>query len=60
MWHVEEAAAAQGGSKPQLMRAMMNLRLALRLRMSRGSMSEEQLRAVVAAIDAAAVAVERA
>ena len=57
---MEEAAAAQGGSKPQLMRAMMNLRLALRLRMSRGSMSEEQLRAVVAAIDAAAVAVERA
>jgi len=54
------AGAAHGGEPaPQILRAMENLRLALRLRLSRGPLAEEQIRAVAAAIDAAAVSVER-
>jgi DNA-binding PadR family transcriptional regulator len=49
-----------GGPAPQLMRAMENLKLALRLRVGRGPLSEAQLRAVTDALDAAAVAIERA
>jgi DNA-binding PadR family transcriptional regulator len=48
-----------GGPAPQIIRAMENLKLALRLRMSRGPLTDEQLQAVAAAIDAAAIAVER-
>jgi DNA-binding PadR family transcriptional regulator len=54
-----EAALAQGGALPQVMRAMHNLRLALKMRLSRGNLSEEQVRRIVDAIDAAAVEVER-
>ena len=49
-----------GGPGPQITRAMENLRLALRLRLSRGPLSEEQANAVAAAIDTAATGVERA
>ncbi len=35
-----------GGPAPQIMRAMVNLKLALRLRLSRGPLSEEQVNAV--------------
>jgi hypothetical protein len=38
---------------------MENLKLALRLRLSHGPLSEEQIDAVAAAIDAAATGVER-
>jgi hypothetical protein len=38
---------------------MENLKLALRLRLSRGPLSDEQSSAVAAAIDGAAVSVER-
>jgi hypothetical protein len=38
---------------------MENLKLALRLRMSRGPLSDEQITAVAAALDAAATSVER-
>jgi DNA-binding PadR family transcriptional regulator len=48
-----------GGPAPQLVRAMENLKLALRLRQSRGPLSEEQIRAIAEALDAAAIAVER-
>lgn len=48
-----------GGPAPQIIRAMENLKLSLRLRMSRGPLTDEQLQAVAAAIDAAATAVER-
>ena len=48
-----------GGPAPQILRAMENLRLALRLRLARGPLSEEQINAVAAAIDGAAVSVER-
>ena len=48
-----------GGPAPQLVRAMENLKLALRLRQSRGPLSEQQIRAIAEALDAAAVAIER-
>jgi DNA-binding PadR family transcriptional regulator len=56
-----EAAAARGdGPAPQVVRAVENLKLALSLRMSRGPLTEAQNRAVAAALDAAATAVEQA
>ncbi len=53
------SAGAGGGRSPQIIRAMENLKLALRLRMTRGPLTEEELRGVAAAIDAAALAIER-
>ena len=50
--------AVGGGPSPQVLRAMMNLRTALRMRMGRG-MTGEQARAIAAALDAAAQQVER-
>jgi hypothetical protein len=47
------------GRAPQLVRAVHNLKLALRLRQQSGPMTEEQLQTIVAAIDAAAIAIER-
>ncbi len=55
---MDEAGAALGPA-PQIVRAMENLKVALRLRMQRGPLSEDQASAVAAAIDAAATAVER-
>ncbi len=55
----QAAAAGERGPAPQLMRAFQNLKLALRLRQRSGPLSEEQLHRIVAAIDAAAVAIER-
>jgi DNA-binding PadR family transcriptional regulator len=58
---VEAAREAYGGGPPpQVLRAMENLKLALRLKLSGsgGTLSEERIRAMAAAIDAAAVAVE--
>jgi len=60
MARMQEAAAARGaGPAPPIVRAMENLRLALRLRLSRGPLSETQARAVAVALDAAAVAIEQ-
>jgi DNA-binding PadR family transcriptional regulator len=57
---IEEAAVAgRGRSAPQIVRAMGNLAMALRLRLTRGPLSEEQVQAVAAAIDAAAQAIEK-
>jgi DNA-binding PadR family transcriptional regulator len=57
---MEEASAARGGGPaPQIVRAMENLRFALRLRLGRGPLSEEQVTAVTAALDTAAVTVEQ-
>ena len=55
----EASRAHGGGTAPQILRAMENLKLALRLRLSRGPLSEEQINAVAAAIDAAATGVEQ-
>jgi DNA-binding PadR family transcriptional regulator len=54
------AAASRGRDAPQLVRAMENLRTALRLRLSRGPLSEAQIEALATALDAAAKAVEQA
>ena len=57
---IAEAGEARSGAfSPQLVRGMENLKLALRLRVSRGPLSEEQARRIAAALDAAAVAVEQ-
>jgi DNA-binding PadR family transcriptional regulator len=48
-----------GGPPFPVIRAMENLKLALRLRMSRGTLSAEEIQAMAAAIDAAAGVVER-
>jgi hypothetical protein len=48
-----------GGPAPQILRAMENLKLALRLRLARSPLGEEQVNAVAAAIDEAATGVER-
>ena len=57
---MEEASRVHGGGPaPQIVRAMENVKLALRLRLSRGPLSEEQINAVAAAIDGAATSVER-
>jgi DNA-binding PadR family transcriptional regulator len=48
-----------GGPAPQILRAMENLKLALRMRLARGPLSEEQINAAAAAIDNAATGVER-
>ena len=51
--------ANSGGPPPAIIRASENLKLALRLRQARGPMTEHQVRAIAAALDAAAIAVER-
>lgn len=54
-----EVKARHGdGPPPQIIRAMENLKMALRLKLAGGNPSEEQIRAAAAAIDAAALAVE--
>ncbi|SMH52749.1 PadR family transcriptional regulator [Azospirillum agricola] len=45
---------------PQIVRAVENFKLALRLRLSRGELTPEQIQAIAEAVDAAALAVERA
>jgi DNA-binding PadR family transcriptional regulator len=56
----EAGRATAGGPAPQVLRAMENLKLALRLRLGRGLLTEDQANAVAAALDAAATGVERA
>ena len=48
-----------GGPAPEILRARKNLKMALRLRESRGPLTEQQVRDIAAALDAAAIAVER-
>jgi DNA-binding PadR family transcriptional regulator len=57
---IGEMAERLGARPPhQIVRAMENLRLALRLRLERGKLSEQQIADVAAALDAAAQTVER-
>jgi len=57
---VETSRAHGGGTAPQILRAAMeNLKLALRLRLSRDPLNEEQINAAAALIDAAATGVEQ-
>src|SRR5580692_446269 len=48
-----------GGPAPEIMRARENLKLALRLREARGPLTEQQIRDIAAALDAAAITIER-
>ena len=51
-------AAHGGGPAPQIVRAVENLKLALRLRQARGPLTQVQLDAIAQALDAAAIAIE--
>ena len=55
----EAGRSHRSGAAPQIVRAMENFKLALRLRSSNGPLTQEQVDAVAAAIDAAAIAVEK-
>ena len=58
---MQEASRTHGGGlAPQILRAMENLRLALRLRLSRGPLSDDQVNTVAASLDTAAIGIERA
>jgi DNA-binding PadR family transcriptional regulator len=54
-----EIAAASAEGMPQVRRAIENLKLALRMRLGRGSLSEEQVRRITAALDTAATTIEQ-
>ena len=56
----EVATNNRGRNAPQILRAMQNLQVALRYRLGRGPLSETQVQAIAAALDAAAGAVENA
>ncbi len=59
MGRMAERGARPDAPAPQLIRAWENLRLALRLRQANGPLPEAALHAIVTALDAAAIAVER-
>jgi DNA-binding PadR family transcriptional regulator len=54
-----DQVGAQGDFAPRIMRAMGNVKLALRLRLSSGQLTEEQVDKIAAALDAAALEIER-
>jgi DNA-binding PadR family transcriptional regulator len=57
---VESLGAARDDSDaPPIIRAMENLKLALRLRLERGKLTPPEITAIAAALDAAAVAIEQ-
>ena len=57
---MEKTGAAAGrGQSPQIIRAVQNFHLALRLKMSQGQLSEEQVRKIADVIDAAAKSIEQ-
>ena len=57
---MEEVRALNGGGPaPGIIRAISNLKMALRLRQGRGPLTEAQTRSIAEAIDAAAIAIER-
>lgn len=53
------AERAGGGPAPQVVRAMENLRLALRLKLEAGKVTEDQAAGIAKALDDAALAIER-
>lgn len=59
MGRMGEAAGRRRGPAPQLIRAMENLKLAVRLRYRSGPITEEQLNRIVAALDLAAQTIEQ-
>jgi DNA-binding PadR family transcriptional regulator len=58
---MEQAREVFGrGRSPQIMRAIMNLRYAMKMRVGRGDLNAEQVRKIAEAIDAAARAIDEA
>ena len=58
--HMQSVKAKHGGGPaPEITRARENLKMALRLREARGPLTEQQIRDIAAALDAAAIAIER-
>jgi len=55
----EVGSVSEGVPTHEITRARENLKLALRLRQSRGPLTAEQVRTIAAALDAAALAIER-
>ena len=54
-----EVSAAQGGEPaPQILRAIENLRFALRLKLARGGLSDDQVRDITAVLDDAVRKIE--
>ncbi len=53
------AAAFGGGPAPEILRAMHNLRLALRIRLGRGPLDAAEVRAVTKILDRAAAEIEK-
>ncbi len=51
--------AGAGADAPPVRRAVENLRLALRMRLSRGPLTPEQIRAIAAALDTAVTTIEQ-
>ncbi len=54
-----DQAGGQGDFAPRIMRAMGNVKMALRLRLTSGPLSTEQVDKIAAALDAAALEIER-
>ena len=58
---MEQARKVFGrGRSPQIMRALMNLKLALKMRVGRGDLSTEQVSRIAEALDAAARSIDEA
>jgi len=56
---IEQAGKAYGrGKSPQIMRAMMNLGFALKMRVGQGNLTTEQLSKIAETLDAAARAID--
>jgi DNA-binding PadR family transcriptional regulator len=56
---MDEARSRGGRFSPQLMRAMENLKTALKYRLMEGPLSEAEIQGIAAAIDQAALAIEK-
>lgn len=54
-----DQAGGQGDFAPRILRAMGNVKMALRLRLASGSLTAEQVDKIAAALDAAALEIER-
>ena len=57
---MDQARSRGGRFSPQIMRAMENLKIAMKYRLSSGELTEAEVSAIAAALDAAALAVEQA
>ncbi len=56
---MDQFGGARGDFAPRIMRAMGNVKLALKLRLSAGNLTTEQVDKIAAALDAAALEIER-